>query len=446
MSSHPLFSLPLGYFFELWRQDMLRETEREKNNRKQGHRGPQRGQNGPVSNDKSRQKKPRQPSNSREKYKQIVAQQEFLQDQTKGMYVDSNGVYYSSSSGYGTLQRPNSLEINQYAIENGHYGAMHAQYGYSQPRLVANSQYAPHPAAAQPQYNNGHPVQRQNSLTSPHGQQVANGHHHPGQPQSQPYPYAQPELANSQQPPPQNQSLGTPTRQQRGSIPAASRPSQPPPAPPSNPGSSSSSGHGTPTAAGTPSRSRGPSLTRDVLPPPPPPPPMPGMVNGGHDVPDSELPLPPMPQTQQQQMAKGNHIPNAAPVAAPPPPPPPPPVNGLDQSGGGAGANSKPTFAQQIAQGHKQLQPPKMTTMNKLLPHVGQQHVDARSGLLAAIREGIKLRRVEDTKQKEVDGKRLCNDVASILARRVAMELSDSDSGGNSDGSQSDGWDDESEC
>lgn len=194
-------------------------------------------------------------------------------------------------------------------------------------------------------------------------------------------------------------------------------------------------------------------------PPPPPPPPMPGMMNGNsHDAPDSDLPLPPLPQSQQ--MTKSNHIPSVSsggPTA--PPPPPPLPSNGPDTTD--SSINSKPSFAQQIAQGnkticrsvltttlpgHKQLQPPKMTTMNKILPHVGQQHVDARSGLLAAIREGIKLRRVEDTKQKDDDGKKLCNDVASILARRVAMELSDSDSAGHSDGSESDAWDDESEC
>ena len=85
-----------------------------------------------------------------------------------------------------------------------------------------------------------------------------------------------------------------------------------------------------------------------------------------------------------------------------------------------------------------------MSTMKKVLPHVGQP-TDARSGLLAAIREGIKLRRVEDSKQKEVEKAAPCNDVASILARRVAMELSDSDSE-HSDGSVSDvNWDEESE-
>lgn len=53
---------------------------------------------------------------------------------------------------------------------------------------------------------------------------------------------------------------------------------------------------------------------------------------------------------------------------------------------------------------------------------------DARSDLLAAIREGIKLRRVEDNKAKETEKNVQPCDVASILARRVAIEYSDSES------------------
>lgn len=77
------------------------------------------------------------------------------------------------------------------------------------------------------------------------------------------------------------------------------------------------------------------------------------------------------------------------------------------------------------------------------LPPITQ--TDARSDLLAAIREGIKLRRVEDIKQKEVEKAAPLHDVASILARRVAMEFSDSESASESE-YDSDVWDDETEC
>lgn len=69
---------------------------------------------------------------------------------------------------------------------------------------------------------------------------------------------------------------------------------------------------------------------------------------------------------------------------------------------------------------------------------------DIRSNLLAAIRHGIKLKRVEESRQREVEQNSVSlHDVASILARRKAMELSDSES---EDGGDSNAWDDESEC
>lgn len=54
---------------------------------------------------------------------------------------------------------------------------------------------------------------------------------------------------------------------------------------------------------------------------------------------------------------------------------------------------------------------------------------------------------MEDIKQKEVDKAAPLHDVASILARRVAMEFSDSDSASESE-YDSEGWgeEDASEC
>lgn len=57
---------------------------------------------------------------------------------------------------------------------------------------------------------------------------------------------------------------------------------------------------------------------------------------------------------------------------------------------------------------------------------------------------GIKLRRVEDFKQKQVEKAAQPHDVASILARRVAIEVSDSESG--SDSEYDSDWDNETEC
>jgi WAS family protein len=72
-----------------------------------------------------------------------------------------------------------------------------------------------------------------------------------------------------------------------------------------------------------------------------------------------------------------------------------------------------------------------------------------RSDLLKAIRDGIALKKVEqkeNEKQEEANGGVSSQtDVASILARRVAVEMSDSDNENASDSEyDSDDWGDES--
>lgn len=71
-----------------------------------------------------------------------------------------------------------------------------------------------------------------------------------------------------------------------------------------------------------------------------------------------------------------------------------------------------------------------------------------RSDLLKAIRDGIALKKVEqreNEKQEEANGVSSQTDVASILARRVAVEMSDSDNENASDSEyDSDDWGDES--
>ncbi|XP_077949462.1 actin-binding protein WASF1 isoform X3 [Gasterosteus aculeatus] len=52
---------------------------------------------------------------------------------------------------------------------------------------------------------------------------------------------------------------------------------------------------------------------------------------------------------------------------------------------------------------------------------------DARSVLLEAIRKGIQLRKVEEQREQEAKHERVGNDVATILSRRIAVEYSDSE-------------------
>ncbi|XP_072532336.1 actin-binding protein WASF2 [Salminus brasiliensis] len=179
-------------------------------------------------------------------------------------------------------------------------------------------------------------------------------------------------------------------------------PTHPPPAPPV-------------MASSPPGR---PSVAPPVAPPPPPPVGMgiPPPPPSGFDSPPSPPPfssgspsIPPPPPI-------ASNIPAPPPPPAgggPPPPPPPPPPPGPPPPcftpaapappppSGGAPAASAPK-AQPAPAG------------------------DGRSDLLAAIRQGFNLRKVEEQREQE---KRdvVGNDVAAILSRRIAVECSDSE-------------------
>ncbi|KAJ8399410.1 hypothetical protein AAFF_G00411220 [Aldrovandia affinis] len=58
---------------------------------------------------------------------------------------------------------------------------------------------------------------------------------------------------------------------------------------------------------------------------------------------------------------------------------------------------------------------------------------EARSALLKAILAGIQLRKVEEQLDQEAKHKRVGNDVATILSRRIAVEYSDSEEGSEFD-------------
>eukprot|EP00800_Vazella_pourtalesii_P000163 TRINITY_DN1015_c0_g1_i4.p1 TRINITY_DN1015_c0_g1~~TRINITY_DN1015_c0_g1_i4.p1 ORF type:complete len:321 (+),score=97.80 TRINITY_DN1015_c0_g1_i4:139-1101(+) len=66
--------------------------------------------------------------------------------------------------------------------------------------------------------------------------------------------------------------------------------------------------------------------------------------------------------------------------------------------------------------------------------------VDARDGLLSAIKMGTTLRKVERREEPPQTQSHGGNDVASILARRIAIEVSDSDSEYDDDYSDDDDW------
>lgn len=219
-----------NYFFDLWRQDILQETEKKMFDRqKQKHKPKDAVANSGGSGAGKRQKtRVRQPTNTREKQRQIaIGHGETLMPndviyRTPNQIINQQDItIYSSTDHYDgrNTMRPNSIELRRTYPEG--------QDGYAQ---------------ASPHYQQQMSYQMNDDSaygTDRYGSSIYNQ----GQQMESPY------------------APGTPSR--GGKL----RPSQPPPAPPS-----SGSGNGTPNAsnANTPTRSRSMSQGRDVLPPPPP--------------------------------------------------------------------------------------------------------------------------------------------------------------------------------
>ncbi|XP_060922426.1 actin-binding protein WASF3 [Limanda limanda] len=174
---------------------------------------------------------------------------------------------------------------------------------------------------------------------------------------------------------------------QPSTIPEYYIPPAPPPPPPTIPSAqtafdSTAAPPGAAAASAVPPTSA--ALSRPYSPSPPPPP-------------ANYVPSP-------------SHPPSGAPPAAPPPPPPgnllfhqahPSPV--------GKCALDAAALARKAAL-------PGMVPMS-----------DARSDLLAAIRRGIQLRKVQEQREQEAKREPVGNDVATILSRRIAVEYSESD-------------------
>lgn len=467
-----------NYFFELWRQEMLKDTERVMHDRGKKVHKPRDGAGG-VEGGGRQKKRPRAPHNTREKQRQrAIGHGETLMPnnviyRTPNAIAQANeeAIYNSTMGGNIIYDSRNSMAARPNSIE--------LRRSYQPETTVDGGGYAP----PSPHYQQQQMMQGANSYQQQQQQQPIYDEYN-GQPM-----YG---AANSSQM--SQESLyapGTPSR-------SKSRPSQPPPAPPST-----GSGGGTPNAsnANTPTRGRSMSTGRDNLPPPPPipegmqsPPHLPnggvvaakllnrsnsrsGSPQLGANTMPAQLPggvqgqgqqplvdqnqialaqlnqqinnlnnlnlqlnqismndLPPPPPIPEQLSPK-----QSPPNVAPPPPPPPPPL--LD----GPLSPSKPPMANgDVMSGggmpNGNLIMGQMHQLKKIPPQEKIAYEDPRSDLMKAIRDGIKLRKVEqrnDAKENDRTIERL-HDVASILARRVAIELSESSDSESDDDSE--GW------
>ncbi|XP_006807109.1 wiskott-Aldrich syndrome protein family member 3 [Neolamprologus brichardi] len=123
-------------------------------------------------------------------------------------------------------------------------------------------------------------------------------------------------------------------------------------------------------------------------------------------------PSPPPPPANY--VPSPSHPPSGAPPAAPPPPPPGAPA--------GHQAHPSPPHA---AIGQSAVDAAPSTRKSTMLGMIPMS--DARSDLLAAIRRGIQLRKVQEQREQEAKREPVGNDVATILSRRIAVEYSESD-------------------
>ncbi|XP_072178449.1 uncharacterized protein [Diadema setosum] len=195
--------------------------------------------------------------------------------------------------------------------------------------------------------------------------------------------------------------------------PAAQIPYNMPPPPPDVPHhnslSSATSGHS--------------SIASNDLPPPPPPP-QPMAVN-------NQVPAPPPPPVSAQP------LPNNIPPPPPPPPlggpaaPPPPPIGGIQNKAPAQNNVPIPPPPPGPAPSFQLPAAPQTPSLNSETPAVNSpnrpppvQASDPRSDLLAAIKEGMKLRKVEVQEEKQRHSEPAPNSVEAILRRRIAVELS----------------------
>lgn len=397
-----------NYFFELWREEVLKDTERAKQGKK-----PHKPRNA-QSTDGSRQKKRvRQPVKTIDRHRDIaVGHGEYLIPTEQPRALQPAPQQQQPPMHPQAMQPAQAMHMNQ----------MH----YRSPMQMQEDM---HNMLERPNRPNSIEIRRSYQQEMPDGVHSPMYMPYEDQNQYQPGMYGGHAQLNEQ-----HYQPGTPTRK--------IRPTQPPPAPPSN--------QSTPSA-NTPTRGRSMSAGRDNLPPPPPPPEaMMSPPNGipahlirqtsgsrsnsphshqGTPEPDQDLPPPP-PVPKQASPPK-----QATPVQAPPPPPPPPmPLLANGPASPPPLPITNGDLAKILNSAPPKLTPPKERAIQKAPPMV-----DPRNDLLKAIRDGIKLRKVEKIEQKEVERGNGLHDVASILARRVAVEFSDSDSASDSD-CDSEGW------
>ncbi|XP_068087383.1 actin-binding protein WASF1 [Hyperolius riggenbachi] len=399
-----------SYFFDLWKEKMLQDTEdKRKEKRKQKQKN--------IDRPHEPEKVPRAPHDRRRQWQKLALGAELAEDD-----LDLLQKHVEIPNGPSSHFETRPQAYGEHADANFSLTAL----PYSQMNDLLNR------------------VQGEDRvLVRPHEPPPPPPMHAVGDGKAMPVISATPGLTENR---PQSPAMG---RTQVFVSP--SPPPPPPPLPPPPPP--------LPSALSASSLRSSISSTPPPPVPPPPPPPATSLQNAAIPPPPTPLqiapgvlhpapppvapplaqPSPPVSRSAQVSEAVPVHpLPQTEAQGLPPPPPPPPlPPPGMRPSSPVAilplshpPASLHP-LASIVPGSHAPLLPPSPPSQvaldSKRHPSTLPVISDARSVLLEAIRKGIQLRKVEEQREQEAKHERIENDVATILSRRIAVEYSDSE-------------------
>ncbi|XP_054871747.1 actin-binding protein WASF1 isoform X4 [Amphiprion ocellaris] len=372
-----------SYFFDLWREKMLQDTEdKRKERRKQKLKA--------IDRPPEPEKVPRAPHDRKKEWQKLALGAELAQDIPEDKHREANG-----SAGYHDNRAQLYMEHldGPFSLAALPYSQMNELLNRTGDRMYSRPHDPPPPPPPM------HPL---GEIKPPSVISSSSGFS-----DSRPQSPARTAGLNSNTPPP-----------------------PPPPLPPPPPPLPSSALRGTPPPPIPP-------LPVQQQPPAIPPPPAPLQIAPGVLHPAPPPVAPPLhsssPARLQQVLDRGpcmggsgTHSDGS--ILPPPPPPPPLPLPGARSSSPcpsgpppvpafpSAGAMASPPPHSLHDVGPKRHHPASLPPIS-----------DARSVLLEAIRKGIQLRKVEEQREQEAKHERVGNDVATILSRRIAVEYSDSE-------------------
>ncbi|XP_019201642.1 wiskott-Aldrich syndrome protein family member 1 isoform X2 [Oreochromis niloticus] len=370
-----------SYFFDLWREKMLQDTEdKRKERRKQKLKA--------IDRPHEPEKIPRAPHDRKKEWQKLALGAELAQDLPEDKHREANG-----SAGYHDNRTHLYMEHldGPFSLAALPYTQMNELLNRTGDRMYSRPHDPPPPPPPM------HPL---GEIKPPSVISSSSGFS-----DSRPQSPARTAGHNSNTPPP-----------------------PPPPLPPPPPPLPSTGLRGTPPPI--------PPLPVQQQPPAIPPPPAPLQIAPGVLHPAPPPVAPPLhsssPARFQQVLDKGpsagSGIQSDSTILPPPPPPPPLPLPGARSSSPclsgpppvpafpSAGAMASPPPHAIHDMGIKRHHPANLPPIS-----------DARSVLLEAIRKGIQLRKVEEQREQEAKHERVGNDVATILSRRIAVEYSDSE-------------------